>query len=170
MVSPHCLFLLLLVHLENSVSLCQHQWTSTAKTQPLVINIYKIEAFYFFAKLHKFLRQHYLKKKNFWIFFFSHSSLPSHNHSSLHAAPIYFSLLFSHGSKAEPSLWEKKIDIYIYIYMEWQCWDVARESWRCESHTNTKITMEYVWIFLLKKNNYAPQSLNVKSLKQLLIS
>ena len=37
------------------------------------------------------------------------------------------------------------------IIVEWQCWDLAQESWRCESHTNTKTTMKYVWIFLSKK-------------------
>ena len=74
----------------------------------LATSYYKTKASYFLLSSTNFHISIIYYKKKISFFFLSHCSLPSHNHSSLHVAPIYFSLLFSHGSNTKPSLWMKK--------------------------------------------------------------
>ena len=140
---------------------CHKWWVPTSllactNTMPLFFVIYNTDVCVWFslspvnfALLDQFF-------KIFFLFtFYLVRSLASYNsydklqssfaHSLLSSPPIYLSLLFSHGSNAEPFLWKKKKNV------ESHCWDVARDSWRCESHTNTKTTMKYIWISLSKK-------------------
>ena len=143
---------------------CHKWWVPTSllactNTMPLFFVIYNTDVCVWFslspvnfALLDQFF-------KIFFLFtFYLVRSLASYNsydklqssfaHSLLSSPPIYLSLLFSHGSNAEPFLWKKKKK---EKNVESHCWDVARDSWRCESHTNTKTTMKYIWISLSKK-------------------
>ena len=140
---------------------CHKWWVPTSllactNTTPLFFVIYNTDVCVWFSLSpvnFAWLDQFF---KIFFLFsFYLVRSLASYNsydklqssfaQSLLSSPPIYLSLLFSHGSNAEPFLWKKKKNV------ESHCWDVARDSWRCESHTNTKTTMKYIWISLSKK-------------------
>ena len=102
-------------------------------------------------------------KKNFDFFFLSHSRFPSHNHSSLHVAPIHFSFLFSYGSNAKPSLFIKKKK------KKNQSWNDNVEMWLKSPEDVKDIQIKKLpWntygFFYQKKKKKAPQTRNVKSL------